>query len=328
MRQYTHPIFQLVSVLFFLLVTSIFPCSAISAEPAGTLIIFHAGSLTIPFTELSKAFQKKYPRVQILREAAGSRTCARKIIDLGKPCDIMASADYTVIDNLLIPEHADWDIAFATNEMVIMHRPDSRFANEINSTNWPDILLSKGVYYGHSDPNNDPCGYRTLLTWQLAELYYKRPGLYQQLVSHCPPKNIRPKETDLIALLESGELDYLFIYRSIGEQHHMPYVTLPDQINLKSARYADFYKQAVVKISGKKPGEWIIKRGKPMIYGITICNNAPNREAAIAFIRFLLSPEGQAIMAANGQPPLWPVRVTGDAAKLPAELQQIIPLQK
>jgi len=328
MRHSTHPILQLVSVLFFFLVQALFPYSAVSAEPAGKLIIFHAGSLSLPFAEISKAFHKKYPKVNILREAAGSRTCARKITDLGKPCDIMASADYTVIDNLLIPDHAAWDIAFATNEMAIMYRPDSRFAREINGSNWPDILLKEGVNYGHSDPNSDPCGYRTLLTWQLAEIFYDRPGLYQQLRQHCPPRNIRPKETDLIALLESGELDYLFIYRSICEQHHMPYVTLPDQINLKSARYAEFYKQAEVKISGKKPGEWIRKRGKPMIYGITICNNAPNRDAAIAFIRFLIGPEGRAIMAANGQPPLWPVRVSGDAAKLPPALQQVIPPQK
>ncbi len=322
-----HPapsIFRTFCALFFFLCLGAFPHRACCAEPAGKLIIFHAGSLSIPFAEISRAFTKKYPRVQILREAAGSRTCARKITDLGKPCDIMASADYTVIDDLLIPDHADWNIAFASNEMAIMYRPDSQFSGEINSANWPEILLRKGVNYGHSDPNSDPCGYRTLLTWQLAEIFYDRPGLYQQLVAHCPPKNIRPKETDLIALMESGELDYLFIYRSICEQHHLPHVTLPDQINLKSSRYADFYKQAQVKISGKKPGEQIVKKGKPMVYGITICKKAPNREAAIAFVSFLISPAGRAIMAANGQPPLWPVRISGDDTKLPAELQQIL----
>jgi molybdate/tungstate transport system substrate-binding protein len=296
----------------------------LAQDPSGTLIIFHAGSLSIPFAAIGKAFEKKYPGVRVLREAAGSRTCARKITDLGKPCDIMASADYTVIDNLLIPEHADWNLSFATNEMAIMYRPDSRFAREINGNNWPEILLRKGVSYGHSDPDSDPCGYRTLLTWQLAEQYYRQPGLYRQLLDHCPPKNIRPKETDLIALLESGELDYLFIYRSICEQHHMPFVTLPDQINLKSSRYADVYRQARVRISGRKPGEWITKEGRPMIYGITICKKSPNREAALAFIRFLISPEGRAIMAANGQPPIRPVRISGDLTSLPPELAQAI----
>jgi len=135
-------------------------------EIKGNLIIFHAGSLSIPFREISRAFTARYPDLRIFREAAGSRTCARKITDLHKPCDVMASADYTVIDNLLIPDFAHWNISFATNEMAVMYRPDSAFAKEINGENWYSILLRDGVSYGHSDPDTDPCGYRSQLVWQ------------------------------------------------------------------------------------------------------------------------------------------------------------------
>ncbi len=290
----------------------------------GDLIIFHAGSLTIPFRQISEAFMAANPGVQILREAAGSRTCARKITDLGKPCDVMASADYTVIDNLLIPDFADWNIAFATNEMAIMYRPDSAFADEITSGNWPEILLRRGVRYGHSDPDADPCGYRSQLTWQLAERYYRIPGLYRDLRRNCPPRNIRPKETDLIALLESGELDYLFIYRSIARQHNMPYVALPDEINLKSAALADVYSQVSIRISGKKPGEFVTKTGRPMVYGITVCKNAPNRKVAEAFVAFLIGPEGRKIMQANGQPPIFPPRATGRVERMAPPLAALV----
>ena len=291
---------------------------------AGKLIIFHAGSLTIPFKKISKAFTQKYPNITIQSEGAGSRTCARKITDLNKPCDIMASADYTVIENLLIPECADWNISFATNEMAIMYRKDSAHADKITSNNWPEILLQNDVEYGHSDPNADPCGYRSQLTWQLAEKYYKRPGLYKELQQGCPAKNIRPKETDLMALLESGELDYLFIYRSICEQHKAPCVLLPEAINLKSTAFSDFYKQASIEISGKKPGTKIKKTGKPMVYGITIPHNAPNPQAAALFIAFLTSQEGRRILTENGQPPLWPVQISGKTDALPIELQSLL----
>ena len=296
----------------------------VSAETYGKLIIFNAGSLAIPFKEISEAFNKKYPDVKVYREASGSRTCARKITDLKKPCDVMASADYTVIENLLLPDYADWNISFATNEMAIMHMKDSKYAKEINGTNWHEILLRKGVEYGHSDPNCDPCGYRSQLVWQLAEKYYRVPGLYEKLRENCPPRNVRPKETDLIALLEAGEIDYLFIYRSVCEQHHMPFVILPDEINLKSADHWLFYKQASIKITGKRPGEFIQKTGKPMVYGITVPKNAPNKEAAIAFVAFVVGPDGQTIMRRNGQPPVSPPKATGKVDLMPSVLKKLI----
>jgi molybdate/tungstate transport system substrate-binding protein len=313
----------LYGVLFFI-VFIFFPASTCFGEDNNRLIVFHAGSLAVPFRDMSKAFMEKHPGLEIYLEAAGSRTCARKISDLGRPCDVMASADYSVIENLLIPDHADWNISFATNEMAIMYRPDSRFSKEINGTNWYRILLKEGVEYGHSDPNSDPCGYRSQLVWQLAEKYYEVPGLYDRLKENCPPRNVRPKETDLIALLEAGQIDYLFIYRSVCEQHKMPFVVLPDQINLKSNRHKEFYKQVSIKITGKKPGEFIEKTGKPMVYGITIPKNAPNKGAAVAFVSFIVGPEGQRIMQRNGQPPISPPDATGKTDLIPQQLKTLL----
>ncbi len=315
---------KLKQLLYHFLIFSFVFSSAAFAKPEGKLVIFHAGSLSIPFREMANAFQKKYPEVKVYREAAGSRTCARKIMDLGRPCDVMASADYTVIENLLFPDYASWNISFATNEMAIMYLKDSKYSSEINGDNWYKILLKNDVDYGRSDPNSDPCGYRTILVWKLAERFYDIPGLFKLLLNGCPPKNLRPKETDLIAMLEAGQIDYLFIYRSVCEQHKMPYVKLPPQVNLGSPEYENFYSQAEVRITGKKPGTWIIKRGAPMIYGITIPRNAPNKEAAIAFVDFVLGPEGRRIIQRNGQRPLDPPQATGKVRSIPLELKRYI----
>ncbi len=313
-------------MLFVLTCMSITPAAAgwkTRPDVKGDITVFHAGSLSIPFREMARVFMARYPQIKVYLEASGSRTCARKITDLHKPCDVMASADYTVIDNLLIPDHARWNIHFATNEMALMYRPGAPYSDVIDSSNWYDILLRQDVSYGHSDPNADPCGYRTLLVWQLAERHYRKNGLYRALMDNCPARNIRPKETDLIALLESGEIDYLFIYRSVCEQHKLPYVTLPDEINLKSSEFRAFYQQASVKITGRKPGEFITKHGKPMIYGLTICSDAPNPKAAELFTAFIIGPSGQEIMRRFGQPPISPPVVTGDINALPAMLEKI-----
>ena len=131
---------------------------------SGDLVIFHAGSLSVPMKEISAAFKKLHPEVNILMESAGSVESARKITDLDKPCDILATADYKVIDNMLIPKFADWNIKFVSNEMCIVYSEKSRYASQINSKNWCDILQKKDVAYGRADPNSDPCGYRSVMT--------------------------------------------------------------------------------------------------------------------------------------------------------------------
>jgi molybdate/tungstate transport system substrate-binding protein len=285
------------------------------------ILVLHAGSLSIPFKEMAGAFMQKYPDIKVLLEAHGSRTCARQITDLHRQADVMGSADSTVIRSLLMPEYADFCIDFTTNEMVIMYTEKSKYADTITPDNWYESLLKPEVAYGHSDPNADPCGYRAVLTWQLAEKHYKKENLYNRLTKKMPEKNIRPKETDLIALLETGELDYIFIYRSVAEQHHAKYVMLPDEINLKSAELADFYKMATLKITGKKPGEWIEKKGAPMVYGVTLPKNALNPEGGTKFIDFILGKEGREIMKKNGQPEIIPPHVD-NKEKLPEALKK------
>ena len=275
--------------------------AAYSGHNSQQLIIFHAGSLAVPFKQICTEFNKSHPDVKIIREAAGSRVCARKITDLNRPCDILASADYTVIDTLLVPEYAEWNIKFAANEMVIAFREDSHAAGQINKDNWHEILLQKDITFGRSDPNADPCGYRAVLTITLAEKFYNRPGLTGKMLAK-DRKYIRPKEVDLLALLEVGELDYIFIYRSVAEQHKLAYVVLPDEINLKKTQFHDLYKTASVRIAGKKLRTFITKFGEPIVYGVTIPKNAPNRELAMAFLTFLLDADkGGAILEKNGQ---------------------------
>lgn len=311
--------------LFRISLLLILLCSCDSTKD--NLIIFHAGSLSIPFKELVEGFNKKYPDILVLRESAGSRVAARKVSELKKPADIVAVADMQVIEDILIPEYTDWYISFATNRMVIAYTDKSKYASEINADNWYKILTRAGVNYGHSDPNADPCGYRALLVWQLAERYYCLPGLYERLQKHCPQRNIRPKETDLIALTQAGELDYHFQYLSVARQHNLKVLTLPPQIDLGSIQYKDFYRQAEVQISDEVPGKMKIQIGAPITYALTIPNNAPNKKMALEFIKFVLSPVGQKIMAKCGQPPIIPT-IANDKSKVPITLRKFVSVQR
>lgn len=313
--------------LIFIIPLTFFLFSLCEKPIEETLLILHAGSLSVPFEQIEKAFEEHYPGISVRREVAGSRTCARKITELNTPADIFASADSEVIRYLLIPEFAGFCIDFATNEMVLMYRKDSLFADRINSENWPDILLLPGVEYGHSDPNADPCGYRTMLTWRLAEKYYQLPGLFDALLEKRPLRNVRPKEVDLLALLESHELDYIFIYRSVAEQHKRLHLILPDEINLKSLDLTEYYRTVEIELTGKVPGETVTRRGGPMVYGITIPTTSQNPELAVKFIAFLLGKEGRRIMAENGHPQIYPPRAD-DLNALPDKLKVLFEAEK
>ena len=295
----------------------------------GELVVYHAGSLTVPVANLTKEFKALHPNLVINTTPGGSRKIARLVAETGQKADILMSADYTVIDTLLIPDHANWNILFAENSMVIMYTNQSRYANEINKDNWYKILLKEGVEYGQSDPNADPCGYRSVLIFQLAENYYQQEGLNLALLDRCPKKNVRPKSVELISLLETGVLDYAFEYESVALQHQLKdekfkYIKLPKAIDLSSLEYIEDYAKATVELSGTEPGKTITKKAQPIVYGITMPFNGENRENALAFLKFLFDKnQGLKIIQDSGQA-IHNIEVVTGANQLPFELRYLL----
>ncbi len=286
---------------------------------ADTLIVLHAGSLTKPLREVEKAFAKAYGQpIFFDDEPSGSVKAVKSVTQLGKVADIVAVADYSLIPQYLIPKYASWYVEFASNKLVIAYTPSSEYAKEINNDNWYEILLKRGVEFGFSNPNFDPCGYRTLLMFELAERYYGIPGLSEKLVKVCSPNNIKPKSVDLISGLESGELDYAFEYLSIAKQNHLKYVILPSKLNFGDSEFAHFYSLASLKLIGGK-----VVRGKPIVYGVTILRNAPHKKLAEEFLAFLLGKNGRKIFEENGQPP---TRLTSNLSpsKLPPDISEVV----
>ncbi|HEY4647780.1 MAG TPA: extracellular solute-binding protein [Gemmatimonadales bacterium] len=302
-------------------VTGIPPRAAKAQEPAGPLVVFNAGSLAKPFHDLLQAFRSKHPSVQPAQENSGSVEAARKLTELGKIPDVLGVADYGVIAKLLVPRYAGWYATFARNAMVIIYTDQSSGAKEINGQNWWQVLLRPDVRSGHSNPALDPNGYRTLMVFQLAERFYHQPGLAEKLNRAIPARNIRPKEADLTALVQAGELDYSWSYLSIAKTVGLRHVDLPPEINLSDPKLADWYGQASVRMPGPNAAssDSVELRGEPIVYALTIPRNAPHRSTAEAFVRFALSPEGRLIIQSAGFT-LLPKPVAAGPEKPPANL--------
>jgi molybdate/tungstate transport system substrate-binding protein len=122
-----------------------------------------------------------------------------------------------------------------------------------------------------------------------------------------------------LALLQVHALDYLYIYKSVAQQHGLKYITLPKEISLKDGEFDRLYRSVSFNISGKKHGESIAKKGRAMVYGMTIPQNdtSPvNVKGAVTFVNFVLSKEGSEIMKKNGQGVISPVVISGDSTIL------------
>jgi len=335
-----HGIIAIIIIALFLI--AIFTIN--QNEKTRVIIIFHAGSLSIPFDELSKEFEKKYG-IEARREAAGSIATIKKVTELGKRADIVASADHILIEKMMEPKYAKYCIQFATNRIVIAYTEKSKYSYEINESNWYKIMERRGVRFGFSDPNKDPCGYRAMMVIQLASLYYN-DSIFENLIEKNTPIRkekqgenytiivpdssnlasnykimIRPMEIDLMAALETNEIDYLFIYKSVAMQHAssgVKYIELPSYMDLSSPEMMNYYRKVSVKLAD---GREI--KAAPIIYGITIPENAEHEKYAIEFLKFLLSPDGQQILKENGLTPLNPA-ICDHKDLLPESIKQYV----
>jgi len=314
------------------------------------LKIFHAGSLSEPLSEIEKMFEEEHKNVDVQREAAGSVQTIKKVTELNKSADIIASADAFLIPKMMYPDYSNWTIKFATNEIVLAYTNKSKYANEITKDNWYEILRKKDVKFGFSNPNNDPCGYRSLMVMQLAESKYNDSKIFDDLVekntnikANCEGENftctivvpntseinpdtnkvmLRSLEMELISGLQNKEIDYFFIYKSVAVQNKFNFVELPSEINLGDDKKNEIYKKVNVKL-----GDGEIQKGNAVVYGVTIPKNAKNKKEATEFVKFLISDKGRKIFDNLGQKTIYPA-IVDDKNNIPDELKPFVVEEK
>jgi molybdate/tungstate transport system substrate-binding protein len=268
-------------------------------------VIFHAGSLSKSFEEIAALFESQNPGVTVRLISSSSVEATKKVSELNQTADVVATSDWIPIQNYLYPAFTDWYGKFASDKMVVAYTNKSQFAHEINGSNWYDILTMPGVAVGRPNPDADPSGYRTLMVWKLAERYYNTSILYERLSQNARGEYVRQQDVDLINSLKLGEIDYAWSYESIAKQNNFSYVNLPDKINLSNETYESFYQTVSVTSAGQQVNGSLIE------YGICVPKAAPERELANRFVALVLSREGSAVLAANFELALKPLRTVG-----------------
>jgi len=288
-----------------------------AAGAHGTLIVFGAGTLATPFTAEIAAFKKANPGVTVHSQFGASGDMVKNITQLHQPADVLGVADYSLIPKLMVPGHATWYLGFVSNQITFAYTTHSKGASQLTPANWYKILAQPGVHIGRSNPAADPSGYQILQMLQLANGYYHDPHLSASVLKNSPDSSVAETETSLLGALQSGQIDYLAIYKSSALESHLKYIALPPQINLSDPAMAADYAKASIHA-----GSLGTLTSKPIIYGMTIPTSAPNAALGEKFVSFVLSPAGQAIMRSNGFVVISPA-LANPKSKVPASLQAL-----
>jgi molybdate/tungstate transport system substrate-binding protein len=275
----------------------------------GPLVVYTAASITRPLRAVLDSFARR-AGVRYAQESGASLELVRRVTELHGEPDVVALADPGLFA-LLEPRLLDWHALFARNRIVLAYTDRSRGAGEIDATNWWQVLQRPGMQVGRADPNTDPSGYRTLLVWQLAARHYGIRDLEARMQRAAPARNVRPREAAQVALLQAGELDYIWTYESLASLMGLRLVRLPHEIDLGTMADSTVYALAAVRVLGKRAGDTIAIRGGPIVFGVAVPRTALHRALAERFVAYLLSPEGRRILRGERLDPLDPPLLLG-----------------
>jgi len=184
----------------------------------------------------------------------------------------------------------------ARTSMVIAYNPKGSFGERLaasgnaGATPWWQILETPGFRFGRTDPITDPEGRNIVFVMQLAARYYHRPGLADRILGANP---LNPKQifdgTVLQSRLQSGELDAASGYRPEPSSVGLPYIKLPEQVDLSNDALMPEYSHAALTVKGRT------FRPEPLIYYAAALKGARDPARAEAFVKWLTQPEAQKI---------------------------------
>jgi len=312
--------------------------STTNSPGSTTLSVLAAGSLAPILPSFASAFANATPDVSAASAAQlyeGSTAAASTLTLPDQPYDLFVSADFRVI-----PQHleaptasvASWEVAFADDPMVLAYESGATGLSGINDTNWYQKIVGPGVTLGTPNASSDPLGANAIFTLELTDAETGQGGaFYGHFFSGGTGQFATPTSSTKIVsenvaqtALSTGEVSVFLIYQSYAKVDHLSYVVLNDSVNLGSYRAPDVAQYATVSTTVLSGTSAAVKKGAPVLFALTVPNNAPDFALGLAFAAYLLSNATASTWAADGFTPLAPMW-TDAPTHLPAALSGTAP---
>ena len=303
------------------------PSGANTDIPAGTADVAYAASLTFLNEKIVGPAFEQADLLKYSGRAGPSDGLSKEIASGEITPDAFESVGGDPIA-ALEPTFTKWYVQYATTSIVLAYNPAGKYAGQFKAIadgrepvrDLFSILRRPGFRLGRTDPNLDPQGRAFIYMLQLAQMKYHLPNDTVTKIlggALASPKSTQIfEEAALDSRLQAGQVDAASAYLSQAKQLHLHYISLPPDINLGDASFADNYAKASITITDSSGKD--TKTGSPLTLVITTISGAKDAAAGNAFVAYVLSPAGRSLYAKQGGYTLLKPTLTGPASAVPA----------
>ena len=235
-----------------------------ASQPGGKVVVMAAASLTAAFADMARGIQKTYPQLHIVYNFAGSQAL-RTQLEQGAAADVFASANTIQMQRARDGGLIDGPPQVFVHNTLLIIVPR---ANSGRVTSFGD-LVKPGVKLTLAGPQV-PAGRYSREALQAAQADYG-PDFAARVLRNLVSEETSVKQ--VLVKVQLGEADAGIAYASdVSEKvlQDVSAIPIPDAYNRLAS------------------------------YPIAATQAARNPAGAAAFIRFVRSPSGQAILKAHG----------------------------
>ena len=305
------------------------PATSTKSPPA-PLVSFAADAYAVEATALLDGFSRSTGIQAAPVKSAGSFADANQIA-AGAPDDVFISIALSATGPQYLKNlSSNWAVGFASDEMVLAYS-NGTAASEVaalgtkaaksNSTSdWSAFftsLASGSVKVGISDPLADPAGLRGWLTLEAAGSLYSggNQGAYVSALLRSGGNVTGAHAAALVAPLESGQIQFLFIYRSFAVADHLLYISLDRHISFGDPTLGPLYSKFTYTDSAG------VNRGAPIILCVTVPLSSTDASGALQFVQYVVKNAGT--LSAYGLRPFSPARLYSNVTP-PSLISQLV----
>ena len=297
---------------------------------SGPLISFSADSYAVETTALLQGFSQETGIPVAPVKSGGSFADANQIA-AGAPDDVFVSVALSATGpQYLKGLSSNWAVGFASDQMVLAYSDSASTENVAaeglaaaasNATSdWRSFftsLTSGQVKVGIADPVADPAGLRGWLVLEAAGFLYGG-GNHSSFTTPLLRNHANvtgAHAAALVAPLQSGQIQFLFIYRSAAVADHLTYVPLDRHVNLGDPSLGAYYSQFTYRDSAGATA------ASPIILCVTVPLSSSNSAEAIQFVVYVVRNAGT--LTAYGLQPFPQARLYHNVAP-PAQVSQLV----